>query len=271
MKAVIDRKDEHMKFGLPTLIELPSIEAHAALAKALGLDFVELNMSFQLCALAELRDANLMALAEKYGIAFTIHLDEEMNIAHFNPLVRGAYFETVKETIRLAKESGIHILNMHLNHGVWVTLPENKVYLNEVYQQEYHEALHAFQAMCEEETRDADIHISLENTNGYLPHEWEAVDLLLKSPCFALTLDTGHAFTHPSDLAGTLLRKDRLAHMHLHDATPASDHLSLGTGEIRVQEHLTLAEESGASVLIEVKTSAALAESVVYLKGYDKI
>lgn len=255
-----------MKFGLPTLIELPSAEAHAALAEELGLHFVELNMSFPLYTLEGLRRANLPALTEKYGVTFTLHLDEEMNITHYNPLVRAAYFETVKETIRLAKVVGIRVLNMHLGHGVWCTLPENKIYLNEVYRKDYHAALLAFQKMCEEEIGDSDIKICIENTNGYLPHEWEAIDLLLASPCFALTLDAGHAFQHPSDLGEVVARKESLRHMHLHDATQCTDHMPLGTGEVDIPERVALAKGQEATILIEVKTIAALKESVKHLR-----
>lgn len=260
-----------MKFGLPTLLELPSAEAHAALAKELGLQFVELNMSFPLYTLEGLERQDLRALKEKYGVHFTLHLDEEMNITHYNPLVRDAYFETVKETIRLAKNVGIRVLNMHLGHGVWCTLPENKVYLNEVYKEDYHAALRAFQEMCEREIGEADIKICIENTNGYLPHEWEAIDLLLASPCFALTLDAGHAFTHPNDLLEVKKRQDKLAHMHLHDATHSADHMPLGTGGVNMLEMLALASEQAASVLIEVKTVAALGDSVQYLTLFKLI
>lgn len=35
-----------MQLGMPTLIEMKSIEACAALCRELGLDFIELNMNF---------------------------------------------------------------------------------------------------------------------------------------------------------------------------------------------------------------------------------
>jgi hypothetical protein len=37
-------------------------------------------------------------------IYYTIHLDENMNVADFNPLVREAYLETVRRTIEVAKQ-----------------------------------------------------------------------------------------------------------------------------------------------------------------------
>jgi sugar phosphate isomerase/epimerase len=260
-----------MTLGMPTLIELASVEAHAQLAKELGLAFVELNMSFPLYTEEALASLDLLALSQKYGVTFSLHLDEEMNIAHYSPLVREAYFNTAKGAIRLAKKCGIRILNMHLSHGVWCTLPENKVYLNEVYRKEYHAALSAFQAMCEEETKGTDIRISIENTSGYMPHEWEAIDLLLHAPCFALTLDAGHAYQHPSDLENVLKRKSHLAHMHLHDATQEADHMPLGTGGVDVSKMLALATEQEASVVIEVKTASALRASCEYLRTHHLV
>ena len=69
-------------------------------------------------------------------------LDENMNIADFNPLVRDAYLETVRRTIEVAKyfvalknkygkKEQPLILNMHMHHGIYITLPDKKVQMYE--------------------------------------------------------------------------------------------------------------------------------------------
>ena len=71
-----------MQFGMPTLIE------NLTLCSKLGLQFIELNMNFPEYQTEQLEQTDiLMRLAEQAGIYYTIHLDENMNIADFNRLV----------------------------------------------------------------------------------------------------------------------------------------------------------------------------------------
>ena len=88
-----------MDLGMPTLIELPEVEDCAALCAELGLQFVELNMNMPQFQTDSLEESRLAKLSEKYGIYYTIHLDENLNVSDFNPLVAEAYLHTVQETI----------------------------------------------------------------------------------------------------------------------------------------------------------------------------
>lgn len=77
-----------MQFGMPTLIENRSLEDNVTLCSKLGLQFIELNMNFPEYQTEQLEQTDiLMRLAEQAGIYYTIHLDENMNIADFNRLV----------------------------------------------------------------------------------------------------------------------------------------------------------------------------------------
>ena len=69
--------------------------------------------------------------ADAAGIYYTIHLDENLNVADFNPFVREAYWETVRRTIEVAKRfvelKNKHgdkkqplTINMHMHHGVYM-------------------------------------------------------------------------------------------------------------------------------------------------------
>ena len=46
----------------------------------------------------------LIELADKARIYYTIHLDENLNIADFNQLVSDAYLETVRRSVEVAKK-----------------------------------------------------------------------------------------------------------------------------------------------------------------------
>lgn len=70
-----------MDFGMPFLLETRSIEDCVRLCAELGLDFVELNMNFPQCRLSALSADRLNEIRKNSGIYFTIHLDENLNVA----------------------------------------------------------------------------------------------------------------------------------------------------------------------------------------------
>lgn len=132
-----------LEFGMPTLIENRTLEDNIYLCKELGLSFVELNMNFPEYQIDKIEDTDwFYKKADEAGIYYTIHLDENLNIADFNPLVRDAYLETVRRTIEVAKNfvelKNKHgkkekplTINMHMHHGIYITLPDKKVQMYE--------------------------------------------------------------------------------------------------------------------------------------------
>ncbi len=257
-------------FGMPTLIELDTIEENLALCQTLGLDFIELNMNlpqYQTQALRENLDL-FRRLSARTGVFFTLHLDENLNFADFNPLVREAYCQAATEAIAIAKELHIPVVNLHMPQGVHFTLPEKKVYLFEAYRDDFMGSVRRFRDLCEEAVGGAPVRICVENTDGYMDFQKEAVEILLASPCFSLTWDIDHSHAEGErDEAFLLQHKDRLAHFHLHDAKGKSNHLALGTGEIDLPARLHLAAENGCRCVIETKTALALGQSVTYLRA----
>ena len=256
------------RFGMPALIEMESLEESAALCRALGLSFIELNMNFPQYQMDAMDVSRLREIGERYGIFYTLHLDDNMNVADFNPLVAGAYQDTVVAAVELAKELNIPVLNMHLSMGGVVTLPERKVYLFDQYREAYRQRIIQFRDRCEQAVGHSGVRICVENTYGYPQWQREAVEILLKSPVFGLTLDVGHDFcTGVGDLDFIQIHRERLRHIHLHDAMkPNRDHLALGTGNLDLDARLALAKDCHCSVVLEIKTIQALKESVVWLQ-----
>lgn len=257
-----------MQLGMPTLIEIRDLEDTMRLCQELGLDFVELNMNLPDYQTDRLEDTErLLKLKERYRIGYTIHLDENLNVCDFNKEVADAYLSTVKRTIAAAKALGAPILNMHMNHGVYFTLPERKVELFAVYSQKYRNAWTHFRLMCEEEIGNADIRICIENTDGYRDHEKQAISYLLKSRVFGLTWDIGHSHSaQDADEPFLMEHEERLLHFHVHDAFGAKNHRALGTGEIDLKQRLRIAEKHGCRLVLETKTVGALRESVDWLR-----
>ena len=122
---------------MPTLIETATIEECAKLCADCGLSFVEMNMNLPQYQVQTMDAARLQRTAKAYGTGYTIHLDENMNVADFNPDVAAAYRNSVVQTIELAKKLEIPVLNMHMIYGVYFTLPHEKVFLFERYREDY--------------------------------------------------------------------------------------------------------------------------------------
>ncbi len=253
--------------GMPTLIETNTLDECAELCHVLGLQFIELNMNLPQYQTSKIDIPHFNAVAERYNIYYSIHLDENLNISDFNPYIVEAYRRTVRETIKAAKQLGVPILNMHLSQGVYFTLPDKKVFLFNEYKEQYLKSIVAFRDECAKAVGESDIIICVENSNGYTTFQREALNLLLQSPVFGLTFDIGHNHAISGmDEPFILEHADRLCHMHMHDALGKKDHLALGTGELDLQRYLALANSHNCRIVLETKTVAGLTQSVEWVK-----
>ena len=274
-----------MQFGMPTLIENRTLEENIALCRSLGLRFIELNMNFPEYQVERLEQTDfLIRLAEQAGIYYTVHLDENLNIADFNRLVSDAYLETVRRAILAAKQllplrdrfgdsRRPLILNMHMHHGIFITLPDRKVQMYDRDFDTYMRSFAAFRSLCEEWIGNGDVMITVENTDGFREYEKKAIAFLLESPKFGLTWDIGHSkAAGEKDVPFLTAHQDRLVHFHIHDGSeiPPRNHLALGTGEIDLADRLRLADSRNARCVLETKTVEALKQSVRWLRdrGY---
>ncbi len=256
------------KFGMPTMIETDTLVCCAQTCRELGLDFVELNINFPQYVLHKLNADELNALAAEYGIGYTVHLDDEMSVADFNPYVAEGYCRTVVEAVELAKKIRAKKLNMHMSRGAKYTLPDRVVYFFEAYEEDYLAQMRRFRDACEAAIGDSGIRICVENTAGFLPFQRRAVELLLESPVFGLTFDIGHNYcAGNADEDWILAHADRLHHFHIHDARNGKqDHQELGTGELDIRRYLAVAKENGCSVVLETKTVESLRNSVRWMR-----
>lgn len=270
-----------MQFGMPTLIENRTLEENITLCSSLGLNFIELNMNFPEYQVQCLEQTDhLSELARKAGIYYTIHLDENLNIADFNSLVSEAYLETVRRSIEVAKKllplrnvygnsSQPLTLNMHMHHGIYITLPDRKVQMYDRDFDTYMNSFSLFRSKCEEWIGDSEVMIAVENTDGYREYEKKAIEFLLESPKFGLTWDIGHSkAVGEKDVPFIMQHSEKLIHFHIHDGSekPPKNHLALGDGEIDLKERLSLAEKRNARCVLETKTIEALKKSVRWLK-----
>lgn len=257
-----------LKFGAPTMVEMETLEQAAQVCGELKLDFLELNINFPQYLLKQLDVEKLKDLSRHYGIFYTLHLDDEMSIADFNPYIAEGYCQTVYDAIELSKKLDIKKLNMHMSRGAKYTLPDRVIYFFEAYEDEYLARIRSFREECEKRIGDSGIMICVENTGGFLPFQRKAVEMLLESPAFGLTFDIGH--NHCSgdmDEAFILSHSRKLRHFHIHDcAEGKKDHRTLGTGVLDVKRYLTLAESLGCTAVVETKTVESLQTSMAWIR-----
>ncbi|MDD4165323.1 MAG: TIM barrel protein [Eubacteriales bacterium] len=259
-----------MDFGMPTLLETKSLEVCAALCHELGLAFIELNMDLPEYQADMLDPSQLSDIAGRFGIYYTIHLEDTASPWDFNNHIAAAYIETVLQTIRIAKRISIPVLNMHFHQGEYFTLPERKVYLFKEYPYEYRQKLIAFRDTCKAAIGNADIKICIENTRSFqLDYVEEGISLLLESPVFGLTFDIGHNAGNNFQQQPVIEHNiNRLHHMHLHDYERThGDHLPLGEGELDLLKYLHIAKTHNCRVVLETKTIAGLKESIEWIKS----
>lgn len=269
---------------MPTLIELNSLKENVELCKKLKLNFIELNMNIPLFSVLGIEDENNFELKKiieelnfyqkEFGIYFTIHLDENFNFADSNIYIKNAYLKTLKAVIKNSKKINCPIINMHLNKGIYFTLPTEKVFLFEKYKEEFNNSLEEFIKFCNCEISDSNIFISIENTDGWTDFEKKSIEKILMNKNFSLTFDIGHSQAIGNiDQDFILKNKSKLKHFHIHDGTLPNaatkqfgkNHLQLGTGNINLKEKIYLAKETNSRCVIETKTVESLVESVKWI------
>ncbi|MBQ8554915.1 MAG: TIM barrel protein [Clostridia bacterium] len=255
-----------MDFGMPYLLEMKSIRQCAELCHELGLAFVELNANFPACQMSRMDADELRVLAGEFGLYYTFHVEEECDPFTFNPAVRAAWLDTVRQALHLARQLDMPVVNMHFPRGVYITLPDRKTFLYDQYEDEFYAALLDFRTLCEEALHGCRTRVAIENTSGWKPHELRAVEFMLESPVFGLTLDIGHSHgVEDVDEPFFHAHSGCLIHMHGHDALGRRNHLALGDGEIDLRARFAWARRNHARVVLETKTIAALRTSVARL------
>lgn len=258
------------KFGMPTLIELGSLQDQIKLCKDLSLGFVELNCNIPQYSPYELDPQLLNKMSSKYGIEFTLHLPEELDVSSFHVPVREGHLRYCKYSMEWAAKVGISLLNMHLNKGTYFTLPYEKVWLYEKYMDRYIHSISESYRQIDSIAYEHGIMVCVENTGDFdLPFLRKVLPMILSNNSIYLTWDIGHdASAKYCDKEIMLENQNKIRHMHLHDADDDKSHLPLFTGKINIYESIAFAAKHNLRIVIETKTISALEESVRMIKKY---
>ncbi len=252
-----------MKTGMPALIELSTIEDNIKLCKKLEFDFIELNMNFPYNMIHSVDSLYLRNISKENNIEFTMHMPDDADIGSFYDDVRHGYLNLFLDTIKWSNESNIKLLNMHIIKGAYMTMPDKKIYINEKYSDIYINNFLTSMKIISEEAAKQNVIICIENSNNFgLNFVQDIVEKSLSLDNVYLTWDVGHDYiSNYSDKKVLLKYKDKIRHMHLHDASENKDHLALNEGSLDIHEHLDFANKNNLTTLIEVKSKQALIKS----------
>ncbi|MDF2939097.1 MAG: endonuclease [Paenibacillaceae bacterium] len=253
-----------MKLGMPTLVEFAGLEDNLELCRRLDLDFVEVNMNLPVCNPEATGHGELLRLKRQYGVDLTVHLPEELDLGSIHGSIRQGHVQRCREAIDWASRAEIGLLNLHLNPGIYFTLPDRKVWIYEAHQETFLANLAASYSELYSYAKEKSVLLCIENAcNFHLPFIRNALDRLAAFEEFTLTWDVGHdAKTGFAEGPVFAAYPERLKHMHLHDFDGKQDHARLYTGLVPVNDRLALAESKGIRVVVEVKTSQALEASI---------
>lgn len=258
-----------MKIGIPTLIEHPNLVDNAELCIQLNCDFLEINLSFPY-EIDEETISYLLKLKEEYGIYYTLHFPENVDIAHSNKIFREAYMKYFDYVIDLSRKLNVKLINIHLEQGVYINLPDKQVRIYEKYLEDYIENADDSLKYMLKKCEDNGILLSIENTKMF-PY---MLDTIIRFNGYGgnITLDVGHDATSKDNFRKFIDRNNlNVIHMHLHDAKANKNHLELFDGELDIEELIDYAKKKELSVLIEVKTIKSLTNSIENLRKMNLI
>lgn len=255
-----------MKLGMPTLIELDSLEENMKLCKRLGLDFIELNMDLPYCFPDRI---NWEIINQYDNIELTVHLSETFEVGNVNDVVRNQQIQLIKQQILTFKEKGnIKKYNLHLNIGVYFTLPDKKLYIYEKYKEDYLNSIEKSFKELSEFAVEQSVDILFENVK-ITKNILEAFKKIVNYPNLYYTLDVGHDLKNGEEASNLFMENPlKIKHLHIHDFDGKTDHCELGKGKVNVKKYLNFCKENNIYAVIEVKREKELEDSIKYIRDY---
>jgi sugar phosphate isomerase/epimerase len=249
---------------MPALVEYSTLNELVDLCLELKLNFIELNMNLPYNFIENINAEDLRKVTKETNIEFTMHMPDDADLGTFYDSVRRGYVELFSNTLDWAREAGVSLLNMHIIEGAKMTLPHKKVYIYEEYSDEFQNNFIKSIEKLSKKAEKYNIALAIENSKNFgRTYIQKTLDKSIIFPNVNLTWDTGHdAVSKFTDKQYLMRHKDKIAHMHLHDAQDNMDHQVLFEGSLNIQELMNFAKEKNIRCLVEVKTEEALIKSI---------
>ncbi len=256
-------------FGMPTLLEFDTLEDNVKFCHDKGLDFVEINMNMPEFQVEAMNRDYLLELMRKYDIYFTFHMADNIDIANFQEEIRQVNVDLVIRTLEFADSIGSPLVNMHMQKGVYFTLPTEKVYIYQKYLDRYKSYIEDFKRKVNDVLKEKNVTLAVENTGDFNREFIRfSTEELIKQPRIVMTYDIGHDYSFGNDREFIIDHLDKIRHMHIHDAIGLDHHLALGSGEMKLERYIGFAKNYDIRCVIEAKTIEALSLSIDQLPTY---
>ncbi|HBH12597.1 MAG: Xylose isomerase domain-containing protein TIM barrel [Clostridiales bacterium 38_11] len=262
-----------LRIGMPSLIELNSFKDTVDLCRELNLNFIELNMNLPSNFIENLSCNELLKVKENHKIFYTMHMPDDMDMGVFFPSVRDGYVKLALDTVVWAQKAGVELLNFHIIEGAKMTLPQKKIFIYEQYSDIFvRNFKDSFKMVCQSAIKGK-IGINIENSGNFNRlFAQEALNHVLAMKGTGITWDIGHDSANSFiDHEYLMQMNHRITHMHFHDTKGQKDHLVPFDGELDLVDRIDFAIKKNITVLLEVKTMAALKESVYILRQRNLI
>lgn len=247
-----------MIYGMPSLVEFNSILENVNFAKKNDLKFIELNMDLPYCQ--NIKDSELL----RYDMEFTMHISEKINVAELNDNLRKLYLKEAIRQIKLGISNNIKKYNIHIDSGVYFTMPNGKFFLNEKYQNIYETNLNKSCRILNDIAKEYNVKINFENTK-IQKFTGAAIKIINNYENLGFTLDVGHNEKNKNKAFPLLNETNKIRHIHLHDFDGNNDHLTVGKGIIDFTKYSNVLKDN--YIVIEVKQATELEESIEYLRN----
>lgn len=206
--------------------------------------------------------------AEKRGVELTFHAPEDISLLQLQKGVREAGISRLKEVIDFGCGIGASRLTMHVGGAVCFTLTDRKVYMDELFYDEFKNVLEDSLKELVDYSKGK-IKLCIENS-GRFPEKLvqEVLDeMLSKEEDLFLTWDIGHSYENKySEVKFFLRHLDKIRTCHIHDNNGLSDHQVIGQGNVDFNWHFEKMKDSDVVYIIEVRPRQKATESAAKLK-----
>ena len=198
------------------------------------------------------------------NIEITFHAPEDISLLQLQSEIRKAGINRIKEVIDFGYDVGATRLTMHIGPAVCFTLTDKKVYLDELYYNEYKNVLEESLKELIQYSKGK-IKLCIENS-GRFPEKLvqETLNKLLETEeNLFLTWDIGHSYENKyNEVEFFLKHLDKIRTCHVHDNNGVSDHQVVGTGNVDFKYHFHNMKDSDIVYIIEVRPRHKAKESL---------
>jgi Sugar phosphate isomerases/epimerases len=206
----------------------------------------------------------LKRLSTEYGIAYTFHGPEDINLCSKQKYIVDVSLKRLKECIEFAYALGGQRFTFHIGDSVNFTMYDGSLRMEDYYQDEYTKII--YDSLSELISYSSGkILICAENTGYFSYSKTEAIKSLLGKGLF-LTWDIGHSFIKTNQREFMEEHIDYVRNVHIHDVQGTKDHCIIGTGEVDIKGHISKLLCGDRIYIIEVRPAEAAVKSYNNLK-----